>query len=152
MVDRSGRVMMLVDVENLHGGSRFTVADVGIIRVNVGQVSGMPPEGQVVVGASSAAGLVEAGLGWPGARRVWIPGRDGADLALADVALNEDVVNRFARVVICSGDGLFAVPARYLRLAGLSVTVVAVAGRLSRQLAATATDVRLLPAGMGRAA
>lgn len=144
--------MVLVDIENLCGTAWFSGEQARLVRMQVERISGLPPDSQVVVATSSGDGLVEAGLAWPGSRLVWIPGRDGAELALADVALNEDVAGRFARVVICSGDGLLAVAARYLKLAGVDVTIVAGADRLSRILAATSDDVRLLPRGLGRVA
>lgn len=111
----------------------------------------LPNDAQVVVAASSGTGLITAGLGWPEARRVWMAGHDGADLALADVALNEDVVGRFNKVVICSGDGLFAVVARYLQVSGVEVVVVSRPKSLSRPLAEVAQSVVLLRAS-GRAA
>jgi hypothetical protein len=142
------RALVLVDVENLCGGGSFVAAQVAGMRATVTDAVGPGPV-QVVVAASSGAGAVEAGIGWPGSRLVWRPGRDGADLALADVALNEDVVARFDRVVICSGDGLFAVVANYLARHGLHVRVIARAGHVSRQLARVAAEVHLLDEEMG---
>lgn len=53
-----------------------------------------------------------------------------------------DVAARFDRVVIASGDGMFAIAARYLRRHGLSVTVVGRPGSVSRIPAAAVTNVR----------
>lgn len=151
MDSTSRRTLVLADIENMQGGTDFTSEDVRITRRLIESVSQLPQDAHVVLATSSGQSLVTAGLGWPEARRVWLPGHDGADLALADVALNEDVVDRFHKVVICSGDGLFAVVARYLHLAGMEVAVVARRESLSRALAAAAGQVVLLPA-RGRAA
>lgn len=140
------RTLVLVDVENLLGGCGFAAEQVSELRRAVSAALDLPDGTHVTVAASAGAALVEAGLGWPGARRVWRRGHDGADLALADVALNEDTTGRYGRVVICSGDGLFAVVAGYLRAAGLQVTVLARPEALSRALASAAGDVAVLPA------
>ncbi len=151
-VNDETRTLLLVDVENLIGGTGFTSADVTALRHQVEAAAGVKATTQAVVATSCGAPLVEAGLGWTGARCVWMRGHDGADLALADVALNEDVASRYSRVVICSGDGLFAVVARYLSTMGVHVTVVATQRSLSRHLAHVAHEVRLLDHALGRAA
>jgi hypothetical protein len=143
-----GRALMLVDPENLLGGGSFRAAQLATIRRPLLAAAGVGRP-QVVVAASSGRGAVEAGLGWPGSRLVWRPGRDGADLALADVALNEDVVARYQRVVICSGDGLFAVVANYLGRHGVHVSVIAPRGGLSNRLAQVAAEVHVLDWEMG---
>lgn len=144
--DRVGRhrTLLLIDIENILGSGRFTAGDVQASRRAIGRAVSLREPSQVVVGASSGDGMLEAGLGWPGARLVWIPGRDGADLALADVALHENIATRFGGVVIGSGDGMFAVVARHLAAHHMHVTVVAGAGRLSAALKHYAHDVRLI--------
>lgn len=151
MHNKASRTLVLADIENIHGGTDFTVEDVCLARNLITSAIALPHDAQVVVATSSGQGLVTAGLGWPEARRVWLAGHDGADLALADVALNEDVVGRFNKVVICSGDGLFAVVARYLQGAGVQVVVVSRPNSLARALADVAQSVVLLRAS-GRAA
>lgn len=138
------RDLVLVDMENLCGGTEFTAARASAVRTELAALAGLAPAAQVVVGASCAAALLEAGLGWPGARLVWRPGHDGADLALADVVFTEDVVSRFDRVVICSGDGMFTLAARYLRQRSVTVTVVSRPEALSRQLRRSVHDTRTL--------
>ena len=138
--------MVLVDIENMFSGAFFCSAQVTVLRSVVEGAVDLPDDVQVVVAASSMEGLFQAGWGWSGARAVWRPGKDGADLALADVALHESIASRFARVVICSGDGLFAVVARYLLLRGVAVCVVAIPGSLSQSLRRVVADVHLIPA------
>ena len=82
------RTLVLVDVENLLGGGGFAAEQVSELRRAVSAAVDLPDGAHVTVATSAGATLVEAGLGWPGARRVWRRGHDGADLALADVALN----------------------------------------------------------------
>jgi len=56
----------------------------------------------------------------------------------------ESVTTRFDRVVIGSGDGIFAYEAARLQAAGVRVTVVTGRGALSRQLGFAVRDVRYL--------
>jgi hypothetical protein len=83
-------------------------------------------------------------FGWGEARRVVRSGRDGADLALVQIVDTENVASRFERVVIGSGDGIFAEPAARLQSLGASVTVVSRRESLSRELSFAVRDVRIL--------
>jgi len=80
---------------------------------------------------------------WPGARHLRRSGHDGADLALIEILTGESVAERFAAVIVASGDGLFAGPVARLGADGVVVTVVANRRSLSRQLALAAR--RLVP-------
>ena len=62
---------------------------------------------QCIVACNHGA-AADVGYNWPGVRLLWRSGPDGADLALRDVLLEENVVDRFDRVILGSGDGLFA--------------------------------------------
>lgn len=148
----SQRTLLLIDVENMSGSSCPRAATLALVRDALAGSTRLPNDAHVVVSASSSATAAAAGLCWKEARLVWMPGPDGADLALADVALNEDVADRYGRVIIASGDHLFAPVARYLRLQGLTVTVVAVPGSLSRVLANEVDEVLYLAGTAGRAA
>lgn len=68
-------------------------------------------------------------------------GPDGADLALLDVLLHEDVAARFTHIVIGSGDGVFGQVAASLSARGVWVTVVSRRDSLSPWLAQAARDV-----------
>jgi hypothetical protein len=61
-------------------------------------------------------------------------GPDGADLMLLSLAPPELVVKRYARLVVGSGDGIFATRARAVSDQGIAVDVVARANGCSRQL------------------
>jgi hypothetical protein len=90
----------------------------------------------------------DVGYGWPGVRLLWRSGRDGADLALLDVLLEESVAERFSHVVVASGDGIFTDPVSRLGRHGVHVTVVANRGQLSRRLELAAAAVVYFDGGL----
>lgn len=138
-----GRALHLVDVENLLGGTDFTELDVGATAARYCQIAGVGADDLVVV-ASSHHTALPVWFGWGEARRLVRSGPDGADLALLDVVRHEDVAVRFQRVVIGSGDGIFAFGAAALQRDGVGVTVVSRREFLSRQLRLAVRDVRFL--------
>jgi hypothetical protein len=71
-------------------------------------------------------------------------GPNGADLALLEVLEREEVEGRSSRVVIGSGDGIFAEAAARLQAGGVDVTVVTRAQSLSRRLRLAALNVRFI--------
>ena len=140
----AGRFLHLLDVENLVGGATFTKAEAAAVRR---AFEGVAPTGGVnqVVLATSHHAAVPAWFAWPAsARRLVRSGADGADLALLQVLARERVEHRYDRVVIGSGDGIFAFPAARLQAAGCEVTVVTRPEALSRQLRLAVRDVRLI--------
>jgi len=101
------------------------------LRVGLGAMD------QVVVACSELT-IRNAGCCWPGARCLVRPGPDGADLELLAVIEQERVAERFSRVAIASGDGIFTAAAADLAVAGCQVTVVSRRAGLSRRLAVAA--------------
>jgi uncharacterized LabA/DUF88 family protein len=83
-------------------------------------------------------------FGFIGARVILRSGPDGADLALLDVIEHEQVDGRFSKVIIASGDGIFAPACRRLRSCGVYVEVLSLPDRLSGELAASCSNVRYL--------
>jgi uncharacterized LabA/DUF88 family protein len=71
-------------------------------------------------------------------------GPDGADLALIQAMMTERIPERFRRVVLGSGDGIFAEVCALLQAAGCAVAVVSRKESLSRALRFAVRDVRLL--------
>ena len=139
------RGLHLIDVENLAGAGRPSFEQ---IRAVQGSYAGHLTFGaldQVVV-ASSHLTLLNAALGWPHAGYRVRSGPDGADLELLNVLLHEEVAARFTRVVIGSGDGVFARAAASLATAGVRVTVVSRRDSLSSRLAFAAGEVIYLDA------
>ena len=137
-------VLHLIDAENLGRGPRVAVADAAHIQRAYDAVAPHGVIDQLVVATSHHAAK-SYWFAWPcAARRLVRSGPDGADLELLAVLANEDVAARFDRVVIGSGDGIFAIGAAELQAAGCAVTVVTRSGALSRQLAFAVRDVRFL--------
>lgn len=134
------RRLHLVDVENLVGSPRPTAVEVAACRQRYANL--VKPAGwdQCVVACNHGV-AADVGYNWPGARLLWRSGPDGADLALRDVLLEENVVDRFDRVILASGDGLFAEPVADLGRDGAHVTVVANRWSLSRRLRMAAAAV-----------
>ena len=140
-----GRTLHVVDAENLAGGPRCTAEQVREVRASYEEIAGVRP-GDLVVVSSSHFAAPSVWFGWGGqARHVTRSGPDGADLALIEVIEREAVAERFDRVVIGSGDGIFSMPCAALQASGVEVAVVAATQRsLSAQLRLAARDIRVM--------
>jgi NYN domain len=127
------RRLHLIDAENLIGCPQPTDGEVLACRRRYAQLVGPAGLDQCIVACSHRAALA-VGYGWPGARRLWRSGPDGADLALLDVFESESVCQRFDRLVLGSGDGIFAEAVSRVAARGVHVTVVATRRSLARRL------------------
>jgi hypothetical protein len=94
---------------------------------------GFGPMDQFVIACSHFAFTV-IGFCWPGLQYLLRSGPDGADLALLAAARSDRIAARFPRVVIASGDHIFAPAVTDLSTSGCQVTVASRRGRLSRML------------------
>jgi hypothetical protein len=140
----TGRILHLIDLENLVGSVDFCQEEAACVHRGYVQVAPSGAVDQVVLATSHHAAAA-AWFGWPAtARRLVRSGQNGADLALLQVLVGESVATRFNQVVIVSGDGIFAYEAARLQAAGVGVTVVTGRGALSRQLGFAVGDVRYL--------
>jgi hypothetical protein len=139
------RTLHVVDIENLVGTATPSRGQVSEIQGRYVACLGFGADDQVVMAASHRA-LVNAALGWPHARYRVRSGRNGADLALLDVLLYEDVAARFTHVAIGSGDGVFGQAAAILTARGVWITVVSRRDSLAVGLARAATNVVYLDA------
>ena len=142
---KAGRQLILIDIENLTGTPSPTWEQVQTAKAALGQVVPGFDDAQHIVACSHHAAPTVA-FAFRSARHLWRSGPDGADLALLDVLENERVGERFERVTICSGDGIFAESAAWLAKADVDVTVVSMAGHLAARLQLAARFVTLLPA------
>jgi hypothetical protein len=142
----STRELHLIDIENETGKSNPTAAEIAQFREFYCGRNNVPRDAHIVVAASSGATLIEASMGWPGARTTFLDGRDGADLALIEVAIAENVHSRYGKVVIASGDHIFAEAASTLIHLGVQVTFFARAVFLSRFLRDTSANIRVFSA------
>jgi len=142
----AGRVLHLIDVENLLAGPSFSRVASAVGRVAYEAVAPCGAMNQVVIATSHHA-AAEAWFAWPpSARRLVRSGPTGADSALIEVVATEQLERRFDRVVIGSGDGIFAFPAARLQAAGVVVTVVTRRECLSRALRLAVRDIRFITA------
>lgn len=136
------RSLHLIDVENLVGARSFDAADVSAAEAAYRTLVGIAPEDQVIL-SSSHHNAKATWFGWGGnPRRLVRSGRDGADLALLEVIAREAVADRFERIVIGSGDGIFTEAVSALIAQGVRVTIAAHASHLSRQLSLAASEIR----------
>lgn len=131
------RALVLVDFENLHGGSILTVNDarttMGDIKAALSENGMLLSDHQVIV-ASGRTSAPNAGLALQGARFLFGDGLDAADLALLKVLEDENIGQRYERVVLVSGDGIFASAIAALGAQGVSTYVVSRPESLSRRL------------------
>lgn len=141
---REGRRLVLVDIENIAGGSLKTPGAASWSRRVVEKALAVAPDEHVIVGVSSISGLFHAKNAWPQARVIPRFGRDGADLALLDVLYDEGVAVRFDRVSIVSGDGIFADIAARLGQNGVAVTAASWRRCMSPRLRLAVTETVLL--------
>jgi hypothetical protein len=136
-----GRCLHLVDVENLIGQPRPTSQQVAACRDRFAELAGV---GDHVIVSCNHGALASVGWTWTGARYVVRSGPDGADLAILGVIEFEGVSARFSRVVLGSGDGIFAEAVARLGASGVDVTVVSRPEALSKRLGLAATHVLTL--------
>ena len=128
-----GRKVHLIDIENLCGSPHPSRTQVAAARQRY-EASVTLRDGDLVIVASAFGNLMSAALGWPGVRYLGRDGRDGADICLAKVIVDERVSERFDSVVMASGDGGLAPFIAHLAGWGLDTTVVSQRKPLSRQM------------------
>jgi hypothetical protein len=127
------RAVHLVDAENLLGTAAPRSADVRQLAARYAGVVGFGPMDQVVIACSHLA-FKTIGFCWPGPQYLLRSGPDGADLALLAVLQYDHIAARFPRVVIASGDHIFAHAVTELVTSGCRVTIAARRGHLSQAL------------------
>ncbi|MBG0830366.1 NYN domain-containing protein [Planomonospora sp. ID67723] len=135
-----GRSVHLLDVENLVGAPRPATSDVVTMMDHYRKrvpASGMDQ----YVAAVNHGALVTVGLALAGIQILVRSGRDGADEALCEVIRFDHLDDRFERVIIGSGDGIFTELADWLRRRGVQVVVVSRPDALSYRLRRTAGQV-----------
>jgi hypothetical protein len=140
---KAGRHLILIDIENLAATPDPTSEEVEAAMAALRQaVPGFDDDQKIVACSHHAARTVA--FASPAARHLWRSGPDGADLALLDVLENERVHERFERVTICSGDGIFTEVAAWLAQEGLEVTAVSLPGHLAARFRLAARHMTLL--------
>lgn len=137
------RRIVLVDIENVVGGSAAVHDNAAWARAAVERIVSVRADDHVVVGGG-ASGLLDVGCAWTHVRYVIGSGLDGADLALLEV-LGENIAARFTEVVLVSGDGIFTDAVAVFAGLGVHTTVIAHREGLSRRLELAANTVEFLP-------
>ena len=125
---RPSRTLHLVDVENLTGPGGDTASALRgyqrrLVRAHDHVIVAAAPKTAFVAKQTMPGSLVRAARG-----------KDGADLALLREIDVADVKRRFDRVVLVSGDGIFADLVAILRSLGLAVVIVARPESLSKRV------------------
>lgn len=139
---KTRRTLHLVDVESLLGTANPASGGVSAIARLYYEAAGVTAGDHVVI-ASSHHCAIRVWLEWDDSvRRILGSGPDGADRALLSVIEHENPAERYQRIVIGSGDGIFAEPAARLQASGAEVAVVTRASSLSRRLKMATKDVR----------
>lgn len=134
------RSVHLLDAENLCGASLIAPEQVVRLRKAYLDSVDMGPLDQVIL-ATSHLSVLSLQAGWPGARYLMRSGKDGADIELAKVVLDEDLDARFDHVYFGSGDGGLAPFAAHLGERGVPVTAVSRIGSLSPRMKLATRDV-----------
>jgi len=138
------RALVLVDAENIASMALPSELRCATDRAELRRAIGVRENDHVIV-ASSHLAAKAVWWAWPAARRIVKSGPDGADLALLRAVDAEDICARFTRIVIASGDGIFADLAIELTDMGTEVIVVARRGSISIRLAESASRTVVLP-------
>lgn len=138
------RSLHLVDLENLMGNPAASAAGVRRGAAAYVQAAQVAPHDLVVVAMNCGLFKHTAHVLDPGWRLKPASGPDGADLALLEEAPVRWTVGRFDRLVIGSGDGIFAERAAAVRAAGAVVWAVSAEASLSRRLAGAVDHVQPL--------
>ena len=139
--NRSSRMICLVDIENCAGSGDLSSRQAEAVRL---AISRAVPAAVMKVVACSHHNAVPTLFSFMDARVLLRSGPDGADLALLDVLEHEHVPSRFGKVIIASGDGIFAPASRRLLSCGVHVEVLSTSDRLSGELAASCSNVRYI--------
>lgn len=139
-----GRTLVLVDFENLCLGTIDSISLAELVRDELSACVSLTGDEHVVI-ATSHAGLLTFGLAWPGARVLVRSGQDGADLELLSVLREEHVADRFEKIIVASGDGIFTDEVSRLAVQGCDVTVVSRPAQLSRRLKLAAKHCLYIP-------
>jgi len=138
-----GRTIHLIDIENLCGSSRVTPDQVAEARERYEEAVPNVLSDQVIV-ASSTGNLFSSSQGWPGARLLARDGKNGADICLAEVIVEENVMGRFETAFVASGDGDLAPFVAFMAAKGMNTVVVSRTDRLSRSMRMAAHKCILL--------
>jgi hypothetical protein len=151
----SARTLHLIDADNILRCPATTDAVHIRATFEAYRIAASFKSGDHAVVATGCNGhhVLEVELAWPGAQYRRRRGPNGADLELLDALEWAVPSRRYTRVVLGSGDGIFADSIERCLAAGIAVDVVAHRDALSASLARSARGrVVVLPTVRGAAA
>ena len=120
---KAKRSIHLIDIENLCRTGNLDVNGVAEVRqAYFDQVQ--PADDDLFVIASSHHNMEAVAFGWPGGFHGFRSGKDGADIVLAKMMIEDDLAERFANVYLASGDAGLAPFASSLIAKGCHVVSV----------------------------
>jgi hypothetical protein len=139
-----GRTLHLVDLENLMGGPFQSSGTMHCVSDWYRNTAPVQRGDHVIVAVNPKLALVTRSE-WPGILMRAAKGSDGADLALIkEIQDPEWVASHYDRVIIGSGDGIFAPSLDAMRAHGIAVGILARERHVSRALRRSADFVTLL--------
>ncbi len=120
---KAKRSIHLIDIENLCFSGDLTVELVAEVReAYFAQVN--PSADDMFVIAASHHNMEAAAFGWPGGFHGFRSGKDGADIVLARMMVEDDLSERFETVYLASGAGGLAPFAAALIAKGCHVQAI----------------------------
>jgi hypothetical protein len=141
----AGRTLHILDIENIMGGPLSGETALKATVVAYRDLAPVLALDHVFIGVNPGLAPAVAAV-WPNAQLRVGGGPDGADHVLLDVLGDTAwIASRYDRVVLGSGDGIFAQVVASLRAAGLPVDVAASPASLSLSLVALASSVIFMP-------
>ena len=142
------RTIFFLDLENLLRGRQLDLSQLAAVALEIEGVVGKRLDDQFIVGYSHVMAERAVHLAneqWPGCRHVVGSGAGGGKSELISALLDQPIRSKTTKIVVGSGDGIFAAPCRELQERGANVTVVAAsAASLSARLKASTQDSRIL--------
>ena len=139
------RTKIYVDLENACGGSSLVAKNQALVRQRITMFSDrFASQVTYSVGPLALQGCPNLFWDWEFAR--FLPGKgiDGADLALLSAIQSERFRPDIDRLILVSGDHIFAEAVEELKSAGILTTVVTHRQSLSNQLRIAATHIQYL--------
>ena len=137
------RTLHAVDLDTLTGGPTEHQCLADQAAHDYRMAAGIHPEDLTVVGSDLRSAAVTA-FAWPGARLLRTSGTDAVDYLLLEELVPSLVRGRVQRVVLGSGDGIFAGRLAQLRSLGIRVEVIAPVESVSWRLFPAANRVRTI--------
>ena len=129
------RSVHLLDIENMLSTGEIEANAINAVFADYKEQVTMTTNDLVIVGVSSVEGLLAVATSdLRNCRKLYRPGKDGADLALQEVLDHEQLERRFGVVHLATGDGGFSDSVAALAGRGAHVIVVSLPDSLSKRL------------------